>query len=145
PVARKQTLRFATGTVRYNVPDRWYGSTRQDQPASRANLTVNGASVTTGVDGTFSFTTSPATVVTALSGPVVTVQNAAGGVASTQLTIADGGTGVWNVSMTEFDDAQLTAFIATQIAKRWVKGVDPAFTWADGNSSAQVNVNQTCN
>src|SRR5262249_30094620 len=37
------------------------------------------------------------------------------------------------------------AFIATQTAKRWVKGVDPAFTWADGSSSAQVNVNQTCN
>src|SRR5262245_13523000 len=58
PVERRQTLRFATGTVNYNVPDRWWGSTRTDQPAARANLTVNGVQMPSDVSGNFSWSTA---------------------------------------------------------------------------------------
>jgi hypothetical protein len=132
PIARRQTLRFATGTMRYNVPDRWYGGMRTDQPAATANLTVNGVAVTTAVDGTFSWSgTAAAQVATGLSGPLVTIQNAAGSLASATFTVQPSTSAVWNAATSEFDDAELTAFFATQVAKRWVKGVDPAFAWAD--------------
>src|SRR5262245_61451454 len=55
PVARRQLLFFATGTALYNVPVRWWAGLegRVDMPAPRANLTVNGATVTSGDNGTF--------------------------------------------------------------------------------------------
>jgi hypothetical protein len=42
PLARRQTLMFADGTVRINTPERWPGSTRIDAPASRLSLTACG-------------------------------------------------------------------------------------------------------
>src|SRR5207253_2229639 len=105
-----------------------------DQPASRANLTVNGVQTPSADDGSFTWSgTAAAQVTTALSGPIVTVQNAAGSLATTTLSVAPGGTAIWDASASEFDDAQLTAFIATWTVKHWAKTVDPSFTWPDGN------------
>ena len=146
PVGRRQTLRFSTGTLQFNVPDRWYGATRQGQPARLDNLTVDGVAVATDASGVFNFASATSASVTpTLSGTVVSIQNAGGALATANLSVSPSGTAVWDLSSDEFGDAQLTAFIATETAKRWIKVVDPAFTWADGNSIAEVNVNQTCN
>ena len=146
PVARKQTLRFATGTLEFHVPDRWYGGAHVELPARLANLTVDGVAVTTDANGVFTYTgAANPTISPGLSGTLVTIQNVGGSLATANLSLSSSGVATWDLSSDEFGDAQLTAFIATETAKRWVKGVDPAFTWADGNSIAQVNVNQTCN
>ena len=88
PVARRQTLRFATGVIRFNVPQRWPGAVREDAPAAWADVTADGTAMTCDVDGGLTFGgAGPASVSVAARGPYAEILNAAGGAASTTLSL----------------------------------------------------------
>lgn len=146
PVAREQTLTFAAGNVLYNVPTRSpsFGP-RADFFASNTDLLVDGAPQLTDAQGTVSFLNATALVNTALEGPLQTLVDASGEVASAALFIGDGGTTTWNAQDSETVDAQLTAFIHAGVVKEYVRGIDPTFAFLDQQLRVTVNIDDECN
>ncbi len=147
PIARKQTLMFASGTVLFNSPERWPGATRLDQPAERAQLTVGTQNVTADAAGVFSFADGgPATVTAHARGTDVVVVNDSGPNASEQFTLDDGQSHVWDVSSDEMMDSQVIAFVATNHVKDWARLIAPDMTWLfTDHVPVTVNINDTCN
>ena len=147
PVARHSTINFATGTVLYHVPDRYPGSTYSNKPAAFATHTVNGATVTATIDGTITWnTTSPATLAPGLSGTYVAITNKSGALVTGSLSLAAGGTAVWDQSATELADSQLDSFVFENTVKEFVRTkLNPNLTWLDKPESVNVNEPMTCN
>ncbi|MEJ7730465.1 MAG: MYXO-CTERM sorting domain-containing protein [Polyangiaceae bacterium] len=146
PVARKQTLRFANGTVLYNAPLRRPGAERLDFPALFAEQTVDGAVLTADAAGLVSWPTeTTATVVATTSGSRVRVQNDAGPDASQTLSLAPGGTAIWNAANDEIIDSQISAFVHAHEVRDYAKGFAPALPWLNVKVQATVNINDVCN
>ncbi|MDY0000977.1 MAG: MYXO-CTERM sorting domain-containing protein [Polyangia bacterium] len=146
PVARRQTLRFASGQILYNVPSRWPGAEREDAPAAWTDATADGTWVTGDADGVVTFDGSgPAEVAVFASGPYAAVQNEAGADASATLSLEDGGSATWNVSQDEFADAQLTSFIHVNRAKAFVWAMGVELPWLSQRMQVTVNIDDTCN
>lgn len=145
PVAREQTLRFATGTVAYEVPRRRPGAERVAFPATFTNMTVDGASVVSDANGQVTWASGSVSVGTGVAGAQVTVNNTAGGQAATTLSLASGGSAVWNVESAEFDDAQLTTFIHTNQVIEYARSFAGDLDYLATQVQANVNINDTCN
>jgi cysteine-rich repeat protein len=146
PVARVQTLRFADGTVTYNAPVRQPALMRQDYPANRASLTVNGQNLTSGADGKFSWgNNNPATVTARVTGTQVRVVNEGGDEATTNLNVGPGQTGVWNAAAQEFVDAQIATFVHASLAIDYIRAIDPGLGFLGEQLLANVNLNSECN
>jgi len=147
PIARATKLHFATGTVLYDVPDRYPGGTRSGKPAAGATLTVNGTLTTSGPTGAVTWTgTTAATVVPGLAGPLVDVSNMAGSSATDSLTLSPGGSVTWSKATDEFADAQLISFVAASTAKRFVRErLAPDLAWLDSQLDVYVNEDDICN
>ncbi|HEY5927495.1 MAG TPA: hypothetical protein VIV11_37680 [Kofleriaceae bacterium] len=150
PIAVRQLNTYATGTVFYNVVDRFPHPARPRLavPAQRAHLTVNGAAVTSNMTGSVTWSPdNPTTVLTSVTGDLVSIVNKADGnaLASAELALAPGGSLVWEVGSVE-EDAQVNTFIATNIAKDYVRNfVDAEMPTLDEQLVANVNINQSCN
>lgn len=146
PFARRQTLLFAAGEIRYRVPERHPRSGRIDAPAKRAQLVVDGAGFETDDDGIHTWTSSGAvTVRTGVVGPMVRVVNDAGATATTTFTLEDGAVAIWDESDDEIRDAQLTTFVAAREARDYVKAIAPGLRFLDQQILATVNIADTCN
>lgn len=146
PVAREQTLRFASGTLLLDAPVRYPGAGRSDYPARRAALTVGGAAVTSDDAGLVSWPdASPAALLAQLSGPLAEVANAAGAEAAASFTLDPGGTVVWSAPASEFEDAQLSAYVHALIVKGHVKTIAPQMGWLDMQVQVETNINDVCN
>lgn len=158
PIAAVQLNRFATGVVQYNGVDRYPERGRVSRPAPNAHIVVGGQNVTTAADG--GVTWSPDAQVqltTAVVGDFVTVQNQLNGkqgqLASTTMPISPGGGALWDASVHPTDDAQVQAFLDTNIVKQFVRdNIDPAMPNLPGAMEnldhpliANVNINQSCN
>jgi hypothetical protein len=147
-IAVHQLNAYATGTVLYHTVDRYPEKGRIDRPAQRALVTVNSAPQTTTMTGTVAWDSGDAEVITAVSGDLVAVVNkAAGGVAANGIyALGPGGSLVWDASGSEFDDAQLNAYVATMIAKDYVRNhVDAQMPTLDEQMPVNVNIGQNCN
>jgi cysteine-rich repeat protein len=146
PFARRQTLLFAAGELRYDVPVRHPRGVRVDAPAQRANLTVDGAAAVTDDAGAFTWTsTQPVGVVATASGPLVNVINGGGESAAASFTFEDGQSMVWSASTDEFTDAQLNAFVAARKARDYVAGIAPNLRFLAARLDATVNIDDRCN
>jgi cysteine-rich repeat protein len=146
PMAREQLLRFGAGTVLYNTPERWPGSTRLDYPAAYASVDVDGNSLTSDASGGVTWSgTAQAPVLARAQGTYVTVDNQAGGQASESLQLADGGTTVWNAVGSETIDAQVTAYIHADRVKEYARGFAPSLTFLDELLQVNVNIDDECN
>lgn len=139
--ARDSELHFASGTVRFDVPDRAPVRGRVAQPAAATLSVVNGASVMSDADGRVSWNGSGgATVAPGLSGTYVAVSNRAGALASASLALANGGDAVWSAATDEAADAQLAAFIYANQAKQFARAhFDPQLPFLDQVLSVVVN------
>jgi hypothetical protein len=87
-------------------------------------------------------------VQTSVTGDLVTIVNKSMNpvVASAALLIAPGDQLVWDATASAEDDAQVNTFIATGIAKEYVRTyVDPAMATLDDQLTANVNIAQNCN
>jgi hypothetical protein len=151
PIAVRQMNMFANGTVLYNTVDRYplVGRARTTYPAPRTHLMVNGSSVTSSMAGTVTWSPDVATTVeTAVTGDLVTIVNKADGaaVAHATLGIDPGAALVWDATAVVEDDAQVNTFIATGIAKEYVRNnIDASMPTIDEQMIANVNIKQNCN
>ena len=147
PLLRRSKLYFAASTLNFDVGVRYPTGQRHDAPAPSANITADGAAITTGNDGTFSWTgASSATVEPGLVGPLVSIVNAAGAVATASLTAQPGTPLTWSLAANEFGDAQLSAFINASISKARARTIVPSIgAWLDQPLSVTVNENDVCN
>jgi MYXO-CTERM domain-containing protein len=147
PLARKNLIHYAQGTVSFDVPERHPGGTRSDYPAPLATHTVNGASVSANADGRVTWTgTASATVSPGLQSSRVRVNNASGAEVTTSLTLAPNATAVWSEADNGNADAQLAAFIHASLAKTYVlANIAPGLDWLGGRLDVYVNENDTCN
>jgi cysteine-rich repeat protein len=147
PIARKSTIMYATGRVTFDVPERRPGGARAAFPAANATFLVNGANTTAALDGTVTWAgTAPATAVLAARGRFASVANQAGANLTEQVTLQPGGVFSWSKAATEFDDAQLNAYIHADVAKRFAKTrLNPNLAWLDQVIPVFVNENDTCN
>ena len=144
-LARESLIRTATGTLKYNAPVRYPGSTRQDFAAPYATITVNGLLATTTSTGTFTWTgIAPATVVPSVVGTYVRVQS--GTPATTTFSVQPGETAVWNAADDEYVDAQLSTYIFANLAKAKARIVNPSVAaWLDTRLDFVVNAAGYCN
>jgi len=145
PIAREQTLRFASGSLLYDVPERRPGDTRYDAPAAGAEVQVDGQPATVDVNGLLTFTPASVSVLATTTSARVNVNNEAGGDATETLTLNDAGSATWDLSGSEFGDAQLNAFIHTTIAKDFATVIAPDLTWVEQQFPVNVNANDSCN
>jgi len=176
PLAVRQLNAYATATVLYNTVDRYAlpNRPRTTAPAPRAYLRVNGADVTSSMAGSVMWSPdSPTSVETSVTGDLVTVVNkwqtcintnnmtngasctsdaqCPGGscvsaVATSSLAASPGDTLIWYANETEEDDAQVNAYIATGLAKEYVRNnIDAAMPTLDDQMTVNVNINQACN
>ncbi|MDC0720400.1 hypothetical protein [Nannocystis bainbridge] len=146
PVARKQTLLFASGKVAYNAPVREPGGERQNWPANRAALTVGGMNVTSSPTGDVMWNGNNATMVTTrASGTQVTVANDAGNEATANLNLQPNQTVNWNAANDELVDAQISTFVHANHVIDYVRQIDPTFEFVAQQLAATVNINESCN
>jgi uncharacterized protein (TIGR03382 family) len=146
PIARRQRLMFASGTITYKVGVRWPGGTQQDYPAEYARHTISGSAVTADAAGLITWTgNAAATVATGLRGTYVQVNSASGGAATTNLTLQPGGTANWDAT-TGTTDAQTTAYIWTNLVKDFARStLNPNLDWIDNVIQVTVNESGNCN
>lgn len=146
PVAREQTLRFAEGTVLYDIAERYPGAARSPVPVPRATLMVDGAEVVSDGQGVVSWPdTGSASLVTAVAGPLVRVDNYEQDEASASFTLEPGDTVVWDAKDDELVDAQINAFIHASIGKSYVRRFAPRLAFLDKQLEVRVNLDSTCN
>ncbi|MGE5186813.1 MAG: hypothetical protein ACM31C_32390, partial [Acidobacteriota bacterium] len=149
-VAIHQLNEYAAGTVLYHGVDRWPGRGYVDRPAPRAHVTIDGAAQTTSSAGGVTWSSNQsAALVTAIVGDLVNVVNMSADVqdtASAQMTIAPGGSVTWDASSVLEDDAQVQAYLDTNLAKEYVRAnVDAQMPTLDDAMTVNVNLNQECN
>lgn len=147
PVARRQRLMFAEGTVQFNVPMRYPGAARQDFPARRASFTVNGAPAESDEAGLITWDgTAAGNLLADAVGPLVNVDNQAGQPASKPFVIQPGGMATWDARDDELTAAQLSAFIHASIVKAWARAnLAPDLAWLDTQMPVHVNIDDQCN
>lgn len=148
-IAVHQQNRYASGTVLYNTVDRHPGRPRIARPAHNTQLIVGGAPQTTSGEGGISWSPDVnQTVTTTVTGDFATITNKAtdGVLATADLAISPSGQALWDVSGSEFDDAQLVAFVSTNTVKDYVRTfLDPAMPTLDESMVVNVNIEQNCN
>lgn len=145
PVAREQTLHFASATIAYNVPERGPLGAREDRAAPLATILDGGDPLVTNAFGQVSFASAPTTLGPTLVGPLVAVRNDVGEDAVGAFEAFDGSTVVWDARTDELVDAQLSAFVHTSLAKAYVRAIDPGLAWLDGQIDVTVNIEDECN
>lgn len=146
PVAHEQTLRFASGTLRYNAPERRPGATRVDMLARWADVTVNGNAVRTSTGGAVEWDGEDAAELQVRAvGPYVRVLNAAGSPAQATLNLEPGGEAVWNASANENEDSQVVTFVASELVKDRARIIAPSMSYLASQLEATVNMDQACN
>jgi len=148
PVRREQLLKFADGTVEYNVPDRWPGAGRVDTPVVTADMTVDGVATHTNSDGLLSWDGDAAAAVTAnVTGSRVMVVNRDGAEAQANFSLDPGATYVWDQRDDERIDAQLNAYVAGTRAMEHARLIAPDVAWFRTHTLvASVNITEeNCN
>jgi len=148
PVARRQDLLFASGTVRYHVPDRYPQHGYVDRPAAFTIHSVDGTGSLSDGAGLVTWATSVASsIVPGLTGTFVSVTTASGTAATATLSLEPDGTVVWDGSANQLDDAQIAALVFANDAKQYaLTTLDPDLAWLHQAIPVQVNeTDDTCN
>jgi len=146
-IARRQTLVFATGTVNFNAPIRRPTSDRQDYPATDASfLRADASGLNTNGSGIVSWPeASPLSVTVRALGKYAEVHNTNGDDVTETLTLQADSSVTWDQTGDEEKDAQLAAFIHTNIVKEYARGIHPQLSWINDRLDVFVNINDDCN
>jgi MYXO-CTERM domain-containing protein len=146
PVARVQTLMFASGSVKFDAPVRGPQGTRQEFAATRLSALVNGAEAVSDATGELEIPDGmESTVTLGVEGPLVGVQNEGGPEATADFLVKPGGTALWSAAADEQLDAQLSAFIHAGVVKDRMRQIAPDFAYLDQQLPVVVNIASTCN
>lgn len=146
PVARRQLLHFANGTVQMDVALRRPGGDRQDAPAHYVRVDANGeGNSDADIDGNISWSgNATASVDVQVRGTYTNVNNDAGSDEVNTISLDPDGTFVWTATG-EYDDAQLVSYVYANNAKLYARGLNPDLGWLDRVQEVNVNINDTCN
>ena len=145
PIARRQLLHFADGSVQFATWLRYPAGDRENIGAHYVTVTADGTPSDADIDGGITWAgAAAASVDVQVRGTFVNVDNDAGADAVNNTTIDPSGTFVWDATG-EFDDAQLVTYIIANQAKLYARGLNPDLGWLDRVQIATVNINDTCN
>ena len=148
PIARKTGIKYASGRVLFDVPDRHPNGPRSAKPAPFGRFTIGAEVVTATEDGTITWTgTTPINVALTPAGQFVAVQNKGGAPRITEtVNLTNNGQFIWSKAATEFEDAQVSAYVFANQAKAFTKArLNPNLGWLNQALPVSVNENQTCN
>jgi cysteine-rich repeat protein len=146
PVAREQTLRFASGTLAYDAGVRYPSAERANYPARFAEVDSGGTITTADAGGLITFADpAPVDFATLLTSSRVRVFNVVGPEATTTLPFVADGTMVWSEADDPQLDSQLTSYIHAHIAKEHALILAPDLAWIDAQLPVNVNENDICN
>ena len=146
PLAREQTLHFATGTLKFNVPTRGPQGARKDELATRLKVIIADMPVVTDAAGKLTFPDGMDAMIKAgVSGDLVNVTNQGGDEAEQDLVLKPGGSVTWNAANDEQVDAQLASYIHAGQVKEYVRAIAPDFEYLDKKLSVRVNIDDVCN
>jgi cysteine-rich repeat protein len=141
-VARSQTLRFAEGTLSFNVPARNPAGTRTNFPAQFATVTAGSQTVTSDGNGRLTWNSGTSVQVKASGryADVTVFDNAAPATAT--LTLA-GGNLVWNEQATPTKEAQLAAYTFVNAVKQYAfANFDGELPWLSQVIPVEVNITE---
>jgi MYXO-CTERM domain-containing protein len=147
PVAREQTLRFASATVFGHVPERSpsYGD-RADYVLPLADLNVEGAAAQTTDQGIVTWTgASPTPVELFLRGDRARVFNDAGPEATLLVDLSDTQAFSWDASADAPVDAQITTFVHASLVREYARTFAPTLGFLNQQVQATVNIDDVCN
>ncbi len=148
PIARKTGIKYASGRVLFDVPDRHPNGERSPKPAPFARFTIGAEVVTATEDGTITWAgTGGINVELTPAGQFVSVLNKGGAPRITEMvSLANNGQFTWTKSTTEFEDAQVSAYVFANQAKAFTRArLNPGLTWLNQSLPVSVNESQTCN
>lgn len=148
PVAREQVLRYADGTVLYNVPTRHPGGERENVPAAYAEIIGDDMAMATDGLGALSWDGDvPLEISTQVTGELVSIANqlAPDQATSASFVLEPGGTVVWDARNREDVDAQISTFVHANRVKEYVRRFAPELKFLDDQLLARVNIDSTCN
>jgi len=146
-VARRQTLLFATGTVNFNVPVRRPTSDRADYPAVNGSFFVDSDPITADGDGLLLWAgTDPVSLTLHSRGKYAEVFNQAGSDVGEAVILDPGATYTWDLRDDAAQDAQLAAFIHTNVIKAYARTIAPELApFLDATLDIYVNIADACN
>ena len=146
PVAREQTLHFATATIKFDVPTRGPQGDRADFAATRLKVSVGDVPGVTDSEGALTIPDGmDASVLTGVTGELVDVTTQSGEKAETNLVVEPGGTAVWSVAKDELLDAQLASYVHATQVKEYIRAIAPDFAYLDNKLPVRVNITDVCN
>lgn len=142
PLARQSTVVEAFGLVRYDVPERSpsFGD-RIQPPAPFLDVTIDGVAATTDAQGMLDIQEKLVQLGLGVRGDYVRIINKAGDLAAQTVPLDADSEYVWvGGSDDPHLDAQLTAYIAANRAKEYVRGiVSEPLPWLDGQVKVTVS------
>lgn len=146
PIARRQRLHFGSGLIHYEVPSRYPGRGTAPYPVPFANHTVNGSVIEADAEGQVGWDgEGAAEIQPGLTSRYAVIIDEQGALASTTATMTSGGVLSWAYAMVAALDAQLSAFVHVNIAKRHALGLDPILPWLHRQIEVYVNEEGSCN
>lgn len=148
PVAREQVLRYAGGTVLYNVPRRHPSGERVDVPATYAEIISGELAMSTDGLGAVSWDgDAPLDISTKVTGELVDIANQLAPDLDTieSFVLQPGGTVVWDARGDEDIDAQVSTFVHSHLVKEYVRRFAPDLKFLDEQLLARVNIDSACN
>ncbi|MEC9466091.1 MAG: hypothetical protein VX834_09920, partial [Myxococcota bacterium] len=148
PVSRRQMLKFYEATLSIDATRRWPGGERYNAPVPVTRVSVDGEARTTSEAGKIDLGEAETmSIVASVQSDRVAMYNSAGEEITETLELRANETTVWSHSDEEYEDAQLSAFVAANVARDRGRIIAPDMAWLT-EEALQVTVNmeeQTCN
>ncbi len=168
-IAREQTLSYASGDLKIDVPDRWPGNGRASVPASRLQVTVTpvdgGAAenITADTGGILTWTANGAVTVSNAGQSVVNLQGTLfrSGLSSPDIRVVDlrqtapttfsellppNGMAELSGAESEFSDSNFNVYHSMNVVRDYILDLVPNQPWLSNNIAvAFSNVNGACN
>ncbi|PRQ03134.1 DUF4215 domain-containing protein [Enhygromyxa salina] len=143
PIARRSLVHWAEleiGTWRRSPL-----GPRQSFAAAQMQVSVNGQVSFTDANGQLAVPAPSAAVSFTPQGPSQRVLNDSGPVSSVMEQFVPTQSFVWDLFADPEQDAQLSAYVHTQLVKDYVRGIDPEFAPLDLQTTVTVNISDVCN
>ncbi len=145
-LARHARTLPGTATVQFDTPVRHPRGERRAYSARNASALIGDDSNETDDDGSLSWNGPDDVFVTLRPrGSSVDLGNITGGVASYSTSVGSDSTLTWDAGDHETVDAQLTAFVHTQLAADRARQLTADASWIDESVEVNVNIDADCN
>jgi len=147
PIARKSGIRYANGTVLFDVPDRRPTGDRSGKPAPFSFVKIGADTVTASEAGAITWAGTAATPAELTPvGSFVSVVNSGAPRLAETVSIPNNGQFLWSKAADELADAQVSSYVFANQAKAFVKArLNPGLGWLNSTLQVSVNENSSCN